>query len=414
MLCNALVFVIILSSLATKIKIMKTNKKWSHLFQTTVLIGWLFSLDGCSDNDMGVIPSDSPEDQRKVTFYNDLQQVLDHGVDNFKGKGISAAVILPDGSTWMGVSGVSYGSVSIETDMRFGAGSITKNFTAAALLKLAEEGKLNLDDTLDKWLPSYPNVDSTITIRQLLNHTSGLNDIADNIDFWAEIFRDPSRSWIPEEIISLFNNEPVFPKGTDWNYSTTGYILLRSIIQKITGSDICSVYNNLFFIPYGLSNTFASIGDGLPARTAHGWFDLDNDGDYDDFYYWPRNSYASSICGEVFSTAEDLAKWIKVLYRDKTVLSQESLNQMLSFHSPCTGEEYMCAGYGLGAIKFNPDLFNGLEAIGHSGNALGYAAVSFYLTDYDVCIGLVDNTDEGNSMYLVNDMIYVIQDYLEE
>ena len=393
---------------------MNTNKKWGHLFHIAVLLGLIISLNGCSDDGQEAVPSDSSENQKKAAFYEDMQKVLDDGVATYGGKGISVAVILPDGSKWVGASGVSYGSIPIKTDMPFGAGSITKNFTAAALLKLAEEGEIDLDDSLDKWLPPYPNVDSTITIRQLLNHTGGLNDVADNHDFWAEIFRNPSRSWDPEEIIFLFNQEPVFPKGTDWNYSTTGYILLRMIIQKITGAEIGSVYHDLFFIPYGLSNTFTSMGDGLPAGTAHGWFDLDNDGNYDDFYYWPRTSFASSICGEVFSTAEDLAKWIKALYRDKTVLSQESLDRMLSFHSPCTGEEYMCAGYGLGAVRFNPDLFNGLEAIGHSGNALGYAAASFYLPDLDVCIGLVDNTEEGKSMFLVNDLMKLISNYLEK
>ena len=393
---------------------MKTNKKCGYLFQIAVLTGLLFSFNGCSDKEPEVIPPNPPENQKKLAFYNDLQKVLDNGVDKYGGKGFSAAVILPDGSKWVGASGISYGSVPIKTDMPFGAGSITKNLTAAALLKLAEEGELNLDDSLEKWLPSFPNVDPTITIRQLLNHTSGLNDIADNHDFWAEIFRDPSRSWDPEEIIFLFNQEPVFPKGTDWNYSTTGYILLRMIIQTITGADVCSVYNDLFFTPYDLSNTFASKGDDLPAGTAHGWFDMDNDGNYDDFYYWPRTSFASGICGEVFSTAEDLAEWTKALFRDKTVLSQESLDQMLSFHAPCTGEEYMCAGYGLGAVRFNPDLFNGLEAIGHSGNSLGYAAASFYLPDLDVCVGLVDNTEQGNSMFLVNDLINLILNYLEK
>jgi len=348
-----------------------------------------------------------------LTFPEKLQRALDVSLESGIGIGVSAAVIMSDGETWVGSSGVSYGSIPITNDMPFGAGSITKNFTAATILKLAEEGELSLDDSLYAWLPSYPNVDSTITIRQLLNHTSGLNDIADNPNFWVEIFQDPSRSWNPEDIIFTFNNEPVFAKGTGWNYSSTGYILLRMIVEKITGSDIGSVYQDRFFNPYDLSNTFASKGE-FPVEIAHGWYDLDNDGDYDDFFQWPRTAFASGICGEVFSTAEDLAKWARALYHDKIVLSQESLDQMLSFHSPCTGEEFMCAGYGLGAVRFNPDLFNGLEAIGHSGTAPGYAAASIYLPDYKVTIGIVDNTEEGNSMYAINDFLSIIIDYLEK
>jgi len=393
---------------------MKTNKKFYRLFQITVLIGLFFLVSGCSSEDTDVKPTDSPEDQNKTEFFDDLQNALDIGLNKYEGKGVSAAVIMPDGERWVGASGVSYGSIPITTDMVFGAGSITKNFTAATILKLAEEGELTLDDSLYTWLPSFPNVDSTITIRQILNHTSGLNDIADNHDFWVGIFQDPSRLWTPEDLIIAFNNEPVFPKGIDWNYSSTGYVLLRMIIQKITESDVATVYKNLFFIPFDLSNTFASRGEELPPGTAHGWYDLDNDGNYDDFFTWPRTAFASGICGEVFSTAEDLAKWARALYYDKSVLNQGSLDQMLTFHSPCTGEDFFCAGYGLGSIKFNPDFFNGLEVIGHSGNAPGYAAASIYLPDYNACLGFADNTEEGNSMHLVNDLINIILNYLEK
>jgi len=392
---------------------MKTNQKYllfkfialKEIF--VVIVPVFFILTACSNDS-------PPEPVQESTLAEELQKALDDGVKTYHGKGVSVSVILPDGEKWVGVSGVSYGSISITSDMPFGAGSITKNFTAATILKLAEEGELNLDDSLYAWLPSYPNVDSTITLRQLLNHTSGLNDIADNHDFWVGMFQDPSKLWTPEDVIIAFNIEPVFPKGADWNYSTTGYILLRMIIQKITGSDVCSAYKNLFFIPFDLTNTFASKGEELPAGTAHGWYDLDNDGNYDDFFTWPRTAFASGICGEVFSTAEDLAKWARALYHDKSVLNQGSLDQMLTFHSPCTGEEFFCAGYGLGAFRFNPDLVTGLEAIGHSGNAPGYAAASIYLPDYNVCLGFVDNTEDGNLMYLVNDLINIILNYLEK
>ncbi len=91
--------------------------------------------------------------------------------------------------------------------------------------------------------------------------------------------------------------------------------------------------------------------------------DLDGDGTYDDFFSWPRKAFASAIGSEVFSTAEDLAKWTYSLFHDRTVLRQESLDQMLTFHSPCTGEEFVTAGYGLGVVKFNPPSFQRSESI---------------------------------------------------
>lgn len=358
---------------------------------------------------------DSPSEPKvEPTLAEKLQEALDNGLESFNGKGISAAVIMPDGETWVGVSGVSHGTTAITPNMRFAAGSIGKIFTSTTILQLVEEGKLTLEDSLYEWLPAYPYIDSTITIRQLLNHTSGLYNFVDNDNFWEAIFSEPSKVWTMEEMILAFNRESVFPKGTDWHYSQTGYNLLRIIIEMITGSDIPTVNEERFFIPLGLDNTFTSMGEALPANIAHGWWDLDGDGIYDDFLPWPRTAFASGIGGEVFTTAEDLAKWARALFHDKSVLSQLSLDQMLTFYSPCTGEEFVCAGYGLGAVKFNPDLCNGLETYGHSGNAPGYAAACMYLPDYDVCLGFMDNTEEGNAMLTITYLLSIITSHLEE
>ena len=374
----------------------------------TILLCSLVVLNflSCSED----IPSEPPPEP---TLAEKLQEALDSGLKSFNGKGVSAAVIMPDSWTWIGVSGVSHGTTAITSDMSFAAGSIGKIFTAATILQLAEEGKLTLEDSLYEWLPAYPYIDSTITLRQLLNHTSGLYNFVDNDDFWQAIFTEPSKVWTPEEMILAFNRESVFPKGTDWHYSQTGYNLLRMIIMKITGSEIASVNRERFWIPLGLTNTFTSMGEALPSNTAHGWWDLDGDGTYDDFFSWPRTAFASGIAGEVWSNAEDLAKWARVPFKDRTVLNQASLDQMLTFHSPCTGEEFFSAGYGLGVANFNPQLLNGLQAYGHSGNAPGYAAASVYLPDYNVCIGIVDNTEEGEAVGIcITNLLNVITSHL--
>lgn len=361
------------------------------------------------------VVSYSHEDSSNASLEKKLQKALDDGLNKTKGKGIAAAVIFPDGSKWIGMSGVSHGSTKLTTKMQFAAGSIGKMFTGATILQLAEEGELTLEDSLYEWLPTYSYIDSTITIRQLLNHTSGLYNFVDNDDFWVSIFEEPSKVWTPEEIILAFNLESIFPKGTSWHYSQTGYNLLRMIIEKITGSEISTVNRDRFWVPLGLDNTFTSMGEALPPEMAHGWWDLDGDGTYDDFFSWPRTAFSSGIGGEVWSTAEDLAKWARALFYDKTVLEQSTLDQMLTFHSPCTGEDYYGAGYGLGVGMFDPQLVNGLEAYGHSGNAPGYAAASIYLLDYKVCIALTDNTEEGESIGIsLTNLLEVITSHLEE
>ncbi|MFC2123422.1 serine hydrolase [Bacteroidota bacterium] len=350
-----------------------------------------------------------------LTFSEKLQRALDVSLESGNGIGVSAAVIMPDGKTWIGVSGVSYGTTLITPDMLFAIGSTQKMFVGTAILQLAEEGKINVDDSLYKWLPPYPFVDSTITIRQLLNHTSGLYNFVDNEDFWQAVFIESKKVWTMEELFLSFNREPLFPKGTNWHYSQTGYNMLRMIIKNITGSDIPEVNNDRFWIPLGLTNSFTSRHGELPAVFAHGWYDLDGNGSYDDFSSFSRTAFVSGIGGEIWSTAEDLAKWVQALFYDKKVLSQASLDQMLTFYSPCTGEEFLSAGYGLSVVKFNPQIINGLEAIGHSGNAPGYSAACLYFPEYEVCIALADNTEEGESIGVsLNNLLNVITGYLEE
>ena len=122
----------------------------------------------------------------ELPFEDRLQSVLDREIRASDTKGVSAAVLFPGETIWTGTSGISHDTVAISPDMLFAIGSITKNMVAALTLKLVEAHLLSLDDPLSKWLPAYPHVDSTITIRQLLNHTSGLYMFWENQQIWSE------------------------------------------------------------------------------------------------------------------------------------------------------------------------------------------------------------------------------------
>lgn len=341
----------------------------------------------------------------ELPFAQELQDALDKGLEQYGGMGISAAIIVPGYATWLGVSGISHGTTPITTDTLFSAGSATKMYTAVTILQLAEEGVLSLDDPISNWLPAYPQVDSTITIRQLLNHTGGVFDMVRHPDYWQAMFSDPDKVWQPEEIINNYLLEPYFPKGTDWHYSTPGYILLRMIIKEATGSDLSSIYRERLLKPLSLDHTFLAGEDELPENTAHGWFDVDGDGTYDDLPSF--TSFYTGIGGGIFASAEDLAKWSHALFSEHQLLNEHSYEQMLTFHSPTPGEP-LAAGYGLGVVEFSPDLFNGLEIWGHSGNAPGFAAGCLYLPDYDVSIGIMVNTEAGESMYTINDLLNIL------
>lgn len=283
-------------------------------------------------------------------------------------------------------------------------------YTAVTILQLAEEGMLSLDDPISEWLPEYPQVDSTITIRQLLNHTGGIFDMVRHPDYWDAMIAEPDRVWRPEEIIQNFLLAPYFPKGSGWHYSTPGYILLRMIIQEISNENVSSVYRNRLFTPLNLMNTKVAGLEELPDNTAHGWFDLDRDGSYDDLPSF--TSFDTGIGGAVYATPEDLVLWSQALFSGRRLLKDETFEQMLTFHSPTPGESLL-VGYGLGVVKFNPELFNGLDIWGHSGNAPGYAAACFYLPDYDVSLSVMVNTHAGEAMSTIFDLLPILTTNLE-
>jgi D-alanyl-D-alanine carboxypeptidase len=129
------------------------------------IIFFIVTLAGCN--------KESPNEPVQ-TIAQELQEALDNTLASQDGIGASAAVKMPGQEIWRGTSGISHGSVPIEKDMIFCIGSVTKNYIATLVLQLAEEGVLTVDDSLHQWLPTFVNLDSAITITQLLNHTSGV------------------------------------------------------------------------------------------------------------------------------------------------------------------------------------------------------------------------------------------------
>ena len=359
--------------------------------------------------------STKPTSEPELPFAKELQDTLDNGLKKYNGNGISAAVIAPGYKAWVGVSGVSHGTTPIKPETLFDAGSITKNFVAALALQLVEEGLLALDDPLHKWLPDYPNIDNTITIRQLLNHTSGLYSLQGPSAI-RPILKDPGRLWTPKEVLTTLVGKPHFPKGKGWRYSNTGYILLGMIIEKATGSKISTELRNRFWKPLGLDSIFFAVEEALPGNIAHGWIDLNGDKVLDDFSVFPRTALHSlfKAAGGIFSTSEDLAKWTHALFHERRVVSKESLKQMLAFHSPIANPGL--AGYGLGVQRFTPRIFNGLEMWGHGGNSPGYSAFIWYLPEYSVSIALITNREQVDEFYLwlINDFLSVIKSNLKK
>src|SRR5690606_37432589 len=138
--------------------------------------------------------------------------------------GASAAVLIPGAGVWKGTHGFSAAGQPLTPGMLLGIGSNTKTFVAAALLKMQEQNMIDLDDTIGTWIQGHPNIDGHITIRQLLNHSSGLYSYTKNAALTASIASDYTVLWQPGQILPYIGT-PDFPAGTVWAYSNTNYLL---------------------------------------------------------------------------------------------------------------------------------------------------------------------------------------------
>lgn len=319
-----------------------------------------------------------------------MQVVLDNGINTYQVHGVSATVVFSDNHIWTGVSGLSHDSVSIKPDMLFAVGSITKNIIAALTLKLVEEEKLSLDDPISNWLPPYPYVDSRITIRQLLNHTSGLYMFWENQKIWDELKRDRKKFWSPEEVLQYIK-EPYFLPGNGWRYSNTNYLLLAMILEKVTDSNLSNELKKRFWKPLRLKNVYLSQEETIPSNQAHIYGDNFQFGSQTrDITFEPRTSHESITYGSsgIFTTSKDLAIWSHALFEGK-VLNEDLLNEMLTFveFSPVGNMR----AYGLGVEEFTKGFTLGKFGIGHGGGNIGTTTYMVYLPNYHVSIVVMIN-----------------------
>jgi len=289
---------------------------------------------------------------------------------------MSAAVIMPDGSRWAGVSGQSSldppGQVGVDTP--FVAGSITKTFIATTVMSLVDDGALSIDDHLSKWLPDYPNADE-ITLRQLLSHTSGVFDYFTHPSYNRLVFGDPLRVWTPQEVLDTFVLDPYCDPGTCYHYSNTGFVLLGLVIEAQTGQPLGDVLRQRWFGPLGLSRTHFEDGRApLPADAAYGHLlRVSGVREMDDGTDFRPNTSAATVawaCGAVESTATDLAAWANDVYGGH-VLSPEALAEMTDF----AANPYSDEAYGLGT---RTRFFEGRRMVGHTGSLRGFYAAMWH------------------------------------
>ncbi len=336
--------------------------------------------------------------QVSASYAARLQAVLDSTCNRYHIKNASAAVWVPGSGVWKGVYGVSHAGSPLTSNMALAFNSNTKTYIAALMLKLQEEGKLQLDDTIGKWISNQPNINGKITIRQMLNHTSGLYSYTDTSALGDSIEADFARVWQPAEMLQ-FIGKPRFAPGAYWDYSNTGYLLAGMIAEQVTGLSVAQALRTKILAPGGFGNTWFYPQETPAALLPHFWF-FNGTGidDGADFGYTPEAFYSmAGSAGALFGTAED-----NVLFWHKM-----SSGQLLSAASMAEWHQMIplssTIGYGLGVFRYKS--FNGHTVYEHGGTGAG--AINENLADSvtGVCISLLTHQDSADNNVLLQKVV---------
>jgi D-alanyl-D-alanine carboxypeptidase len=292
----------------------------------------------------------------------------------------AAVIVVRDGKT---VLRKGYGLVNVELsvpiapEMVFRIGSVTKQFTAAAILKLVEAGKLSLSDEIGRFLPDYPTRGKRITVEQLLNHTSGIRSLT-GMPAWASHTRE---DWTPAQLIAFFQNEPLdFEPGTGWKYNNSGYLLLGAIIEKVSGKKYEDFLAETIFRPLGMERTRYGSDGPLIAGRATG-YQRTPGGVVNAPYLSMTLPYSA---GGLVSTVDDLAKWQAALDKDG-LLSAESRRRMWT---PVTLHDGRATRYGFGWGIWR---YEGHAVVEHGGAINGFVSANMRWPDDRIYVAVLSN-----------------------
>jgi D-alanyl-D-alanine carboxypeptidase len=288
--------------------------------------------------------------------------------------------IIRDGKT---IKTAAYGLANVELnvpaklDTVFEIGSITKQFTAAAILMLAQEGKLSVDDKISKYLKDTPEAWANVTIRHLLTHTSGIKSYTglNGFQIWRHLTQ--------EQFIKAIGKEPMeFQPGDSWKYCNTGFNLLGYIIENVSGKNYWDFMGERVFQPLGMTATTRRFFSLIIPNRASGYEQTNK-------VWMNRDTDLTEVfsAGAIASTVGDLAKWSAALDGDH-LLNAASKEQMWT---PVKLNDGKTRKYGFG---WNVDAVEGNKNIGHGGSTSGFSASIQRFPDDHLAVIILTNTDE--------------------
>jgi D-alanyl-D-alanine carboxypeptidase len=337
-----------------------------------------------------------------------LQALLDRIRERYAIPGISAAIVLPDGATWSGVSGMA--DVAAETPVTrstsFAIASVSKTFTSALILALAEDGLIDLEAPVRDYLPDLKKVSVKVKVRHLLDHTSGLRDYFFHASIDRLLLSRPDRRWDAAAAMK-YVGKPYFEPGKGWAYSNTNYLVLGMLAETVGKAPLADQVRTRFLEPLHLDHTWYQPEDDAPADVAHGYrfsstakaapaIDLS-----DGTPLVPFTSVVTAAggAGGFAANARDLARWAQALYGGD-VLDPQYRAAMTNITATSAVKAAIPYGYGVQVLEID-----GRPTVGHSGRLLGFRAALRYLPDQGVSIAVLTNQSRTDPAPIVRSLL---------
>lgn len=353
-------------------------------------------------------PTPTPLPMISPDLSAELQRILDATVADGAILGATLSVHLPGSQPWSGSSGViargQGAPMTPETRVRIA--SISKMFTAVVVLQLAQEGKLDLEAPLATWVPDLVPAGDRITVRHLLQHTSGLYDYLEDANVVNRAYAQPERVWQPEELVAYAGQfRPAFAPGAPgrWDYSSTNYVLLGMIVERVTGNSLATETRRRIFEPLGLTSTYFPPDEPIAGQQSRG-------------YSRQRDQTAISMSfvfgtAHIVSTPNDVRRFGEAVFAGE-LLESGFQEQMLQFVNGKGSYNMPELEYGLGVMRNRLPVGPGPDGqarpteasrvLGHIGGFGGFRSALWHAPESGITIALGVNQASTDPNILAN------------
>jgi D-alanyl-D-alanine carboxypeptidase len=322
--------------------------------------------------------------------------------------GISVAILWPGGRLWEGSAGEADAArdVAMTNDTAFAFASVTKTFTAALVLELVDEGRLALDQKVAKILPDE-GLHPAMTIRDLLDHTSGLNDFFTVTGIEPALNRDIHRVWTEDDALAFGRSDRV-PPGTFWRYSNTGYVYLGKIIETVTGEPWANLVRERLLDPLHLRHTFVQGAEKprSPLARAHRLTGTGAAtraqplGGHDPLVPFTSVVTAAGSAGAIAGTAEDAARWAEAIYGGHVLQPATLAAAIADVQRTAVYKPRIAYGLGVQVVRYGKHV-----TWGHSGTFFGFKTSIRWLPDRHIAIAVLTNQSRSELGGLITELI---------